>query len=255
MRCKPWSVPDCAACADGALRGVGAMDARLAEFAAQIARQESYQHLTFWLVLVALLVVGALIAVVLYRYAERIADIKAQTDKIPSIEAQLATLNRTIDEVKAEGGQKEWRRRERMTLFRNRLEELLTANYAISEEASRLYGAASGDDRLHRSESADNRLKTIAAFYFPELNVQASNVVALGVKVGATAIRINDQWRTSRLKRAAATTAEEKHAVSKECLEVISVSSAAMRGYHKELMAAVKTLERDAVVLIPQYVP
>jgi hypothetical protein len=252
MRCRPWSVPDCA---DGALRPVDAMDAKIAEFAAQIARHESYQHLTFWIVLAALLVVGAVVSAVLYRYAERVADIKVQTDKIPAIEAQLAAINRTVDEVKAEGGQKEWRRRERMTLFRNRLEELLTANFAIAEEASRLYGAASGDERIQRSESADNRLKTIAAFYFPELNVQASNVVALGVKVGATAIRINEQWRTSKQKRAAATTAEEKHAISKECLEVISVGSAAMRGYHKDLLAAVKTLEREAVVLIPQYVP
>ena len=78
--------------------------------------------------------------------------------------------------------------------------------------------------------------------------------MVLGGKVGATAIRVNDQWRTYKLKRTSASTAEERE-ISKEYIETISASSATMQGYYKDLLAAVKTLERNAVPLISQYVP
>ena len=136
-------------------------------------------------------------------------------------------------------------------LFRTRLEELLTATYQVLEEAARLYSGASSEEKIYRNESAENRLKTIAAFYFPELKVQVSNVVVLGGKVGATAIRVNDQWRTYKLKRTSVSTAEERE-ISKEYIETISASSATMQGYYKDLLAAVKTLERNAVPMISQ---
>ncbi len=231
------------------------MDAQLSELAAQIARQDAYQSLHFWLVLGALAIVCVFVSAFLYRYADKVVDVKSQTDKLPELQRQVAFQTRTTEELKAEIGEKGWRQRERMTLYRTRLEELLTATYQVAEEASRLVSAASGEEKLFRNESPENRMKTIAAFYFPELNVQVSNVVVLGIKVAATAIRLNGQWRFYKLKRTSASSGEALDEVSKEYIAMISASSTAMQGYYKELLAAVQSLERHAVPMIPQYVP
>jgi len=177
------------------------MDAQIAQLAAQIARQEAFQSLHFWLVLAAIAVACGVISLFLFRYADKVADVKAQTDKLPEMQKQLAAQIRIAEVMKAETDQKRWGERERLTLYRTRLEELLTATYQVSEEAARLYSAASSEEKVYRNESAENRLKTIAAFYFPELNVQVSNIVVLGIKVGATAIRVNDQWRPWKKRR------------------------------------------------------
>lgn len=232
----------------------GAMDAQIAQIAAQIARQEAFQSLHFWLVLAAIAVACGVISLFLFRYADKVADVKAQTDKLPEMQKQLAAQIRIAEVMKAETDQKRWGERERLVLFRTRLEELLTATYQVSEEASRLYSAASSEEKIYRNESAENRLKTIAAFYFPELNVQVSNIVVLGTKVEATAMRVNDQWRSYKLKRTSASS-EEERAISKEYIEAIAASSATMQGYYKDLLTAVKTLERNAVPMIAQYVP
>jgi len=165
------------------------MDAQIAQIAAQIARQEAFQSLHFWLVLAAIAVACGFISLFLFRCADKVADVKAQTDKLPEMQKQLAAQIRIAEVMKAETDQKRWGERERLVLFRTRLEELLTATYQVLDEAARLYSAASSEEKIYRNESAENRLKTIAAFYFPELNVQVSNVVVLGGKVGATAIR------------------------------------------------------------------
>ena len=230
------------------------MDAQIAQIAAQIGRQEAFQSLYFWLLLAAIAVAGGFISFFLFRYADKVADVKVQTDKLPEMQKQLAAQIRIAEVMKAETDQKRWGERERLVLFRTRLEELLTATYQVSEEAARLYSAALSEEKIYRNESAENRLKTIAAFYFPELNVQVSNVVVLGGKVGATAIRVNDQWRVYKLKRTTASTEEERE-ISKEYIETIAASSATMQGYYKDLLTAVKTQKRNAVPLISQYVP
>ena len=138
------------------------MDAQIAQIAAQIARQEAFQSLHFWIVLAAIAVACGFISLFLFRYADKVADVKAQTDKLPEMQKQLAAQIRIAEVMKAETDQKRWGERERLVLFRTRLEELLTATYQVLEEAARLYsgGIERRKDlpqRIRRKPTEDDR--------------------------------------------------------------------------------------------------
>lgn len=147
------------------------MDAQLAELAAEISRQEAYLRWGFWLTLVVLACVAIYAWHFLKGYADKIGDIKAQTDKLPEIQLQLAVATRTTEEIKAEIGQKDWRERERLTLYRTRLEELLGAVFDVNREAQRQGIAAHENEILTADVVPINRLQVITSLYFKQLRV------------------------------------------------------------------------------------
>jgi hypothetical protein len=188
-------------------------------------------------------------------YAGKVGEIKAQKEQLDEILRQLGATTRLSEDIKAEVSQKDWRERERLTLYRSRLEELLTTAYSVSEEAYRLVSSAINEERIFQNQAPGNRLKTIAAFYFPELKVAVCNAVTLGSKVGGAAIQLNSKRRLSYMKLEAAQTVEAKDAIVEEVAAICSALTTDMQDRYKELVLAVNVLEATAVPLIAQYLP
>jgi len=142
------------------------MEGKLIDLATQIATQQAYVQWVLWLTLLGLVVVGWYVKRSLSGYATEVAAIKAQTDKLDDIKKNLAETTRIAKEIEAEVGQKDWRERERLTLYRTRLEDYLTALYNVWAEWSRRYSSMLNDEFPISDDGPSHRVQAIAALYF-----------------------------------------------------------------------------------------
>lgn len=232
------------------------MDAQLTELAAQISRQEAYQHWAYWLTLAALVLVGLYVWHFLKSYADKVADIKAQTDKLPEIKAQLAETTRTTEEIKAEVSQKDWRDRERLTLYRTRLEELLGAAFDVNREAQRQTTiGAHANEVLQADVIPLNRMRVIASLYFKQLRPDVLELVMAGITCHNDSFQVNTQRRMLNLDPAPGATPELRAAYKAEHEAKFNEAMHTAQASFREIVIRCNTLENKAMELIDEYVP
>lgn len=232
------------------------MEATLMELATQIARQQAQLQWQLWASAAVLAVVCIFVAVYLRSYSSKVADIKAQTDKLPEIKHILAETTHITEQIKAEVGQKDWRERERLTLFRERLEEFVGAIYEVQAETARRSSAIISEETLSTEQKATHRLLAIASLYFrPHLRLDTLKVQSAAIKFGKDAYKANHDWRMYTLKMNGELSPEIRAALTAEYQALKDADAQAVGAAHKELLESCVVLEGKALDMIGKYVP
>jgi len=146
------------------------MEATLMQLATQIAEQQAHLQWQLWLSAVALAIVCVFVAAYLKSYSSKVADIKAQTDKLPEMQHVLAETTRTTAQIKEDIAQAKWSEREMLTTRRTKLEELLHAAYEAEQWYNEAATKAFEGGRVDVYVPALTRVMTTGSLYFPDLN-------------------------------------------------------------------------------------
>ena len=231
------------------------MDAQLVELATQIARQQAYLQAGFWIALAAMVVMGLYVRHLLKGYGNKVGEIKAQTDNLDEIKRQLGETTRVAEEIKSDFGLKDWRERERLTLYRDRMERLLSAVYELQSECTRHQGTALDESELRTNEEFGNRVQVLAALYFPTLRLLALELGKAALTACHHAKLVNHRWRLYRLRVAAEPNAPNQAQRDADYNREYEEGAAAMHASYAALLAKAAEMEGRIGDLIPQYIP
>jgi hypothetical protein len=140
-------------------------DKQLQLFAHEIANQIAFHNWAYWLVLLAVTLIGSFFG----SYAKKRAEHAATKAGLKEILRQLELTTRTTEGIRAVVSLGEWSERERRTLRRVKLEELMLTAHRVNDwleaEKNRLFYLS--DDR--EAMSPLPLVVTLARLFFPEL--------------------------------------------------------------------------------------
>jgi hypothetical protein len=236
------------------------METQLVALASQIAATQAHLQWQLWLALAVLGLIALYVRKFMSAYASKIGEIKAQTDNLEDIKTYLRETTELTEQIKADIGHEDWRERERLTLYRSRMEDLLSAVYAVQAECSRQHSEALGESELRSDETPNNRALVLVALYFPNLRLDTLALQRAALTFYGDARSLNFENRMHKLRRAALKTVANADPVQWAELEqafapVFAERSAAMNKSYREFLEASTQIEDSIRNTIPQYVP
>ena len=231
------------------------MEATLMQLATQIAQQQAYLQWQLWVSAAVLAVVCIFVAGYLRNYSSKVADIKAQTDKLPEIQHILAETTRTTEQIKAEVGQKDWRERERLVLMRNKLEATLAAAFELNEAGERLRNTMTQDTPVDEVEAADSRLQVLTTLYFPELRPFAAVLKVLSLKMAHSARSMNLAFGLYKAHYAVDQNSAETRQAHQALTDTQAKHNAEYPETYKQFLKAMSAFTDQAAAEMPKYAP
>jgi len=140
------------------------VDANTQAIATEIASQVNagrWFYLTMFLVL-------SILGSFLGAYAKKKGENKAMREEFQEVKDQLATNTRVTEEIKAEIGHAEWKAREVNALLRAKLEEFAQCIASSDQGFSTHVRKSCGGEYVAVDIPELDRLRALAALYFPE---------------------------------------------------------------------------------------
>jgi hypothetical protein len=198
------------------------------------------------------LIVGGLL---LPRLMRKSGEYEAIARELETIRTKVETTERATAEIKAEINQNNWNQRERIALYRTRLEELLRLTYSIYDECSRQQSVALGKDELVANDAAENQLLAITALYFRDLRSLIVALRAARARLWADAYMLNVEWRTYRTIATVDNLApEQREKLRAANTEKSKKLMTAMKASYFDVVQCVKAIEGAATPLLEHYV-
>jgi hypothetical protein len=177
-------------------------DAVLQQLAQEIAKQTALNSWPFYLALLALSFIGATLGPFLKAHFTKRGEVSATKADADEILRQLKETTAAAKSVELSLAQGDWIQRERNTLKRLKLEQLMVAAFAIaswtSEDAKNILKGNASEDKCPIDE-----FKMLSMLYFPEFRDQADQVENLyrdGLLQGGQ-IRLEAFLLTSQVSR------------------------------------------------------
>jgi hypothetical protein len=126
----------------------------------------------YWLLVAGLLVVATFLGSYLSKYAARRAEHKADQVELKAILQKVEQTTRVTESIKSVVSLGEWTERERRTLKRDKLEELVFKAYSVYDWLSKARSRLLSIDGLGDSQPdwwALDTVTTLGVLYFPDL--------------------------------------------------------------------------------------
>jgi hypothetical protein len=144
-------------------------DTLIREIAEQIFREEILFNWHFYLLMLAVLLIGTTGATFITTYLRKRAETYATKADLQQLIQQLRATTTAAEQIKTTIAHVDWTTKEWKTLRRIKLEELVTTVYAVSHWLEKTRGVC----LFNRAEDSDVspiwKLELIARLYFPEL--------------------------------------------------------------------------------------
>lgn len=169
------------------------------EIADAIVRDQLFSNWRFYAVLLGIGIIGGAVGNWIAPYVKKRAETSALKADMDEVLRQLRETTRTTEQIRVAVNQADWAHREWRTVRRVKLEELLSTAYSLDQ-----WLTSQQDRWLHGSElKADSapldRLKVIAALYFPELKGEVSAVWMAHQKAFSFIVQVGGGGAVARL--------------------------------------------------------
>jgi hypothetical protein len=147
-------------------------DTLIREIAEQIFRGEILFNWRFYLLTLAVLVVGTTASTFIVSYIRKRAETYATKADLDQLVRQLRATTEAAEEVKTAIAHSDWTTREWKTLRRVKLEELVTTLYAVKQWLDKDMNVRFFNEPKDSEASPLWKLELISYLYFPELVVE-----------------------------------------------------------------------------------
>ncbi|PKO25268.1 MAG: hypothetical protein CVU35_04970 [Betaproteobacteria bacterium HGW-Betaproteobacteria-8] len=140
------------------------------EIAEQILREEILLNWQFYLLVLAMMLIGTIASTFLASYIRKRAESYATKADLEQLILQLRATTEAAEEIKTAISHSDWSIREWKTLRRVKLEELVESVYAVRPWLKKEINACIFDDPMDSEENSPMwKIELISHLYFPEL--------------------------------------------------------------------------------------
>ena len=147
-------------------------DILIREIAEQVIREEILLNWLFYLLVLAMLLVGTTASTFVASYIRKRAETYATKADLEQLVQQLRATTEAAEEVKTAIAHSDWTTREWKTLRRVKLEELIAAVYAVRQWLDKDMNVRFFNEPKDSDASPIWKLELISRLYFPELFIE-----------------------------------------------------------------------------------
>lgn len=195
------------------------MDAKLIELLTDITEQANNVKWLSILLIVCVIVMGVWLHSRVKGYGEKLGEIEAETAKLPEIKEQLRATTQVTESIKSEFSQKEWTARERSVLMRTKLEEAVTAAFAVYEAMNQQTDTIRETELEGDADKPRNRLHALVQLYFDQLEGPAKEVRLASFELSKAVSLVHTKWKLYEISVNGNLPAEKIAAAKKEYRE------------------------------------
>lgn len=216
-------------------------DILIREIAEQVFREEILLNWRFYLLVLAMLLVGTTASTFVASYIRKRAETYATKADLEQLVQQLRATTEAAEEVKTAIAHSDWTTREWKTLRRVKLEELIAAVYAVRQWLDKDMNVRFFNEPKDSDASPIWKLELISRLYFPELFIEITALNQVYWTYTAWMLGIQQQLLSTGTDLA-------------KRQGVFDAAMPEMKAYHQKLVAATTAIELKAPAIMKEIV-